>query len=69
MSAADAYQQLTILANFYNLITHYQSATVSHVKGSAIGGGVRLAFACDTIIITEDTCFHCPEYQFNIKPF
>ena len=43
-------------------------ATVSLVKGYALGGGCELAALCDTVIAHEDATFGLPEISLGVLP-
>jgi enoyl-CoA hydratase/carnithine racemase len=50
------------------LIRSYPVTTVAFVEGSALGGGVGLAAACDLVIARSSATFGLPELLFGLVP-
>lgn len=60
-----------MLAVFHNLIRALwalEQPTIAAVHGSALGGGMELAFACDFIVASENAKFAQPEIQVGVFP-
>jgi enoyl-CoA hydratase/3-hydroxyacyl-CoA dehydrogenase len=51
-----------------NLIDHAPKIVVARVNGTALGGGLELALACDTIVAAEGASLGFPETSLGIYP-
>jgi methylglutaconyl-CoA hydratase/polyketide biosynthesis enoyl-CoA hydratase PksH len=70
LSASD--DEVTAVARRFDqclaLIQSYPAPTVAFVEGSALGGGVGLAAACDLVIARSSATFGLPELLFGLVP-
>jgi methylglutaconyl-CoA hydratase len=63
-NVADARRFAAMLARIGNC----PKATIARVQGSALGGGVGLACACDIVVAADNARFSVSEVRFGILP-
>lgn len=61
-------QNFLLLRDLFNTIDASPQTTIAVVNGSAFGGGVGLAFACDIRLASEATSFRLTEVRLGICP-
>jgi methylglutaconyl-CoA hydratase len=67
-SNLDPSQVVQEMSAMYRAVAELPQFTVALVEGVALGGGVGLAAACDSVIATEDASFGCPEIRYGLIP-
>ncbi len=55
-------------AHTYHLMQILKPITICYINGSAIGGGLEIALACDYIVSTKKSKFCLPEITLNVLP-
>lgn len=68
-STADvSMKQFDRLTKLFEAISSVPQVTIAAINGSAFGGGVGLAFACDVRIGAEDAVFTLSEVKLGLAP-
>ncbi len=65
---SDSQAMLETLSDTFALLTESPLPTLALVQGSARGGGVGLAAACDVVIAERGATFALPELLFGLVP-
>lgn len=61
-------EMLTVFHNLIHVLWSLEPPVIAAVQGSALGGGMELAFACDFIVASDKAKFAQPEIQVGVFP-
>jgi cyclohexa-1,5-dienecarbonyl-CoA hydratase len=61
-------EMLSVFHNLIRVVWALEPPTIAAAQGSALGGGMELAFACDFIVASEKAKFAQPEIQVGVFP-
>lgn len=61
-------EMISVFHGLIRALWSLEQPTIAAVQGSALGGGMELAFACDFIVASEKAKFAQPEIQVGVFP-